>query len=324
MGHQGGSPVGYYFRSIMAACVPLFFFSSGVLYAQRTVTLRRAIHKAFSLVVPLVFWALCSAAFFRWMHGEEVNPKWVILDAVTMRLQYSNWLWFIPVMTGVYIFAPFVLAFRDYNRKLFSSFVLLLCVFAFGFDALHKLLSLADLVVGSEFGGKLYSAISRYSLVSASHPEALAFFAVGVWIEGRRDVEYRDSKLLALFLLAPVPLAAYGYAMHALTGHQYDVTWNGYSSLTTLVIVLALYFLIRRAVKMLRVDSPVVKLATFVGTNSFAVYILHWFMRPVISVALEVAGVGSVLNLVLAPLAVVVCAAIGELTRRTPARVLLG
>lgn len=319
----GGILSGYYLRSFLSACVPLFFFSSGVLYAKRTLSVKRALQKVLSLAIPLVFWALCSAAMFRWLHGEAISLKWMLLDAVTLRLQYSNWLWFIPVISGVYLCAPFILGVRDASTKLFNSLVLLLCVFAFGLDTLEKTLGYVDVLVGSEFGGKVYTFISRYSLLTTAHPEALAFFAVGVWIEGRERKVPSTPRVLVALVLAPIPLAVLGFSTQALTGREFDVTWNGYSSLPTLIIVVALYFLARYVIETVRSNSLALRLVGFIGANSMSVYILHWFARPVVSAAVAAAGVGVALKYVLVPIVVLACAAIGNVMRKSPAKVLL-
>lgn len=316
---------GYYVQALLAACVPLFFFSSGVLYASRELTFRRAATKALRLAGLLVVWGLLAAAFYRALGAGELSLAGIVVDAVGLRAQVANWLWFLPVMAATYLLAPFLIHLRKTGGRLWDALVALLVLAAFGLDLVAKVAGLADLALGTGFGGKLSELLAQFSFLRNNHPEALAFFAVGMWAEGRavprRLARWAPAALLAM----PALLGAYGAAVHAASGQLLDVTWEGYSCVTTLVFVLALHEVVRAACDR-GLPRALSAAAGLVGRNSLAVYLLHWFLRPAMGLAVAWSGPGVAriaASLLVAVAVTLACAAAGQLARRTPLRPLL-
>ena len=330
VGGGGPSPLGYYLRSLLSACVPLFFFVSGSLYSGRSLGLSQALSKVLHLVLPFCVWAVLAGLFFRWVDGEQLSLKWVVLDAVTLRQQVANWLWFIPTISAVYLFAPICLYIQRNNVKLFKWMIVLLLLFSVGINFISLVCGTFDLLTNSEFGSKLTSLVSRYSVLGGNHPEAFTFFALGAWVEERGLAKKIGSRAASItLLLAPIPLAAYGILSHIKHGATYDVTWNGYSTIGTALVVISLYVLAQKiSLKIGITHSGLSKEIALIGGCSFAVYILHWFLRPIAEWCSDCFGfvrLGpiSVCLLAFSVLAVVLTAHIGNWIRKTPLRVVL-
>lgn len=318
------SPSGYYLHAIMAACVPLFFFASGVLYADREVTLVHVGRKCLRLVGLLVFWALFAGVFFQLIDGS-FSLKDALYDAVSLKLLVANWLWFLPVMCAVYLAAPFLSCIRREGGQLWNALVACLCALTFGLNLVAMLGGTFDLLAGSEFGTKVAGFLGNFNLLSF-HPEALAFFSVGMWMGGRDLGWLTVPRSLALLVVAPIPLAAYGMLSQSITGAELDVTGFGNACVTTLLVVVALFGLSRAWAERVSRGTLFPRLVVLVASNSLAVYLLHWFLR-VPAERLVPRGAPDVVmeitTLALSVVIVVVCALVGRAARRTPLKALL-
>lgn len=316
---------GHYLSAVMASCVPLFFLSSGALYANRELTFEKALRKALLLVFLTLFWAVVSAAVFDVTHGET-SLTTILTDALTLRSKRANHLWFLPALATSYLAAPILIAVRKSGERIWNQVVLLIVFLAFGMGALANLATVLDLALDTKFFANSFGILQRFNLLRDAHPEALAFFALGMWMD-RRELPRRALKIAPIVLiLAPVPLALRGMTMAALTGESYDTTWGGMCSLPTMLFVAALYVIARSwAQGTSERDSRLGRIVSFVARNSFAVYILHWFVRPVLFdlIPRGIAPYETLLvALALSVITMFACAALGSLIKRTPLRVL--
>lgn len=315
----------------MSTCVPLFFFSSGVLYSGRRAAVGRMFSKVLRLLLLLVFWGLIASALFRFLWEEDITLKALVLDVVTLRQQVTNWLWFLPVMSAIYLAAPFLCRLQAVDKSLFFALVVMLCIGSFGLDAISRVCEMFDVLCGSEFGAKVTQALSRWVIIRDNHPEAIAYFAVGMLFA---DTDVRNIPLalpITALLLSPFGMMSYGIAHHAIFGTEYDVVWNGYSCITTLFCVCALYILANRAfgssrMSTARISEATVRIISFIGRQSFAIYIIHWLLRPAVSWIVPWSLPALTRMVVMVPIClttVVLCAGVGSFLARTKCRFLL-
>lgn len=317
------SPSGFYLHALMAACVPLFFFSSGVLYASRDLTFGRALRKCGRLVGLLAFWAIAAGIFFQLLDGS-FSLKDAVYDAISLKLQVANWLWFLPVLVAVYLAAPFLTLVRRADGRLWNALVALLCVASFGLNLVSMLGDCFDLAMGSELGLRVSELLASFNLLSF-HPEALAYFAIGLWVADKDLELLTPARAIVLMFVAPVPLAAYGILWWNATGSLRDITSWGFPCVTTLLVVLAL-FVLSRALFCRVEEGAFASLVSLIGANSLAVYLLHWFLRvpcdPLIPRDMPDMLV-EIVTVAVSLATVVACALVGRAVRRTPLRRLL-
>ena len=317
---------GYYLGAFMSACVPLFFLSSGALYAKRDLSFEKALRKALFLVFLTYFWAVLSAAFFDLTHGET-SVATILGDALTLRSKRANHLWFLPALATAYLAAPVLIAVRKSGERLWNQVATLIVILAFGMSTLSDMVMMIDLALGTKTLTDTFGILQRFNLLRECHPEALAFFTLGMWMDGR-ELPRRAVKLApAVLALSPVPLALRGMGMAALTGESFDVSWRGMSSLSAALIVVALYIIARGwAEGRTERGGLFERVVSLVARNSFAVYIFHWFARPALFNVVPRDGAPYetlIVALAFTTITMFVCALLGELIKKTPLRALL-
>ena len=169
-------------------------------------------------------------------YPQNVNYEYSDLAATGSKLAVVP-----PIMPAIYLAAPFLCRLQAVDKPLFFSLVVMLCVGSFGMDAIWRVGEMLDALVGSEFGAKLTQALKRWVIIRDNHPEAIAYFALGMLFA---DVGVQNIPLAApivILLLPPFGMMWYGIVCRTLFGTEYDVIWNGYSCIATLLCVCALY-----------------------------------------------------------------------------------
>lgn len=284
-----------YFRSILSICVPVFFFVTGVLYSSREFPLRKGVHKALKLVVLTSVWGTVLWISMAKILGKSVTLGSWVSGVLTLEQGVINHLWFLPSIAILYLLLPFFCALQRDEPRLFNGLCALSLFFAFGLDALSRLINLPALFAGAGLSTKLSTFMYMFSPLKGIHGESVALCLAGMWISGRESLLIervlgcgdRASKIRrALFALVivfacPAVLAMDAKVRFAFTGEAYDPTWGGYTFAGTFVLVAALYLMLFRARAVLASSRRVAKAISRIGGNTLAIYLLHPLLRTV-------------------------------------------
>lgn len=348
----GAAPLMYYVRAFIASCVPLFFFVHGFLRARRSLTVPQCLARMGKLAVLVIVWAL-AASLVRTLQGEPPVTG-LVLDALALPQNRSNYLWFLISLSALYTVLPFVQELREKNYPLFLWAVAGAGVLCFGVDVVRKVC----VVFGGEpWASVLLGFVGRFPLWGENHSYALAYGLMGMLVadgertsvrelveerlRGARGLERlplvmaqgvwwltggaRAAVAGALVVVTPVVMAAFGLFVTIGTGSEYDVSWYGYGCWSTLLLVLALYRVVTLAQS--RVPRPLGRVAELVGRNTMSVYLMHMLvMLPVWTLVPREGGRAYLLvaGIVVPGLMTLGLSLVGELLRRLrPVRWLL-
>lgn len=163
------------------------------------------------------------------------------------------------------------------------------------------------------------------NVIWENHPEAIAYFALGMWLDACEPPRWAWRAAPLAFFGAPLVLGAFGLAYSHLSGDIYGVAWEGIVSCSAVVTVTGLYLMVRRWASEHAAQTALDRLVTFVAANSFSVYVLHWLVCPPVFARIPHGSsfaLTAAVALAFATVIVLAAAAIGSLMRRTPLRAL--
>ena len=113
-------------------CVPIFFMLSGALLLTRGKEesvgefLRKRLSK---VVIPLIFWSFIYTLYNIYELGESYTAYEILVQFLTDDIYYH--LWFLYIITGLYIMAPFLkLLVLHMDKKTFQAFLLFWILFS--------------------------------------------------------------------------------------------------------------------------------------------------------------------------------------------------
>lgn len=121
-------------------------------------------------------------------------------------------------------------------------------------------------------------------------------------------------------IVSPIGMAMYKVMCDKLTNGSYDPVFGGYSCISTLMLTVSLYYMAGNLADKFSDCGCVSAAVKYLGANTFAVYLLHMFVRPFITTAVQSvwpAWVATAVSVLLAMLAVAVLAVVGSLLHRT-------
>lgn len=317
---EGSTPMNLYVRSVLACCVPIFFFLTGVLYSHRRISFQESRNKVVKLFLLTLVWSLIIWPIRAFQRGLDVSLNLYIAGVLTLQQGVTNYLWFCPALAIVYLLLPLLCAIADENQCLLKRMTLVACLFVFGLDALQRAGEIAGWVLDTQIFLKGVNFLNNFNPLRAVYGFSIAFCLVGmVW----EDIEGRLTQGLAGIglILAPVLLAGYSAFRMQTTHEVYDPTWFGYGCASTLVVVICLFSIVSKHCSRIDPDSGLAGLVNYIGSNSFGVYLLHHpLMGPIAACLISTArhiNMEVPVGLIFCVLAVAVLAFVSAMFART-------
>ena len=206
-------------RTLYSICCPLFFAVNGYLMFSRERPIEVMVSKSLKIFLLICFWAIFGTSQIMLLKGER-DAVAFIRNLYWMRIGYCNHLWFLAALFTLNIF--YVLLFRIMQMPIKWTYLFL------GFLALCTLDVPKYLTwVFNPFEGWLY----RFSLF---------YFVMGGFF---CRVDARRIPYFLLLLIFVAALAIKTYLNRDLT---YDITFAGYSSVFTALMVICLMILLSK------------------------------------------------------------------------------
>lgn len=268
--------VRYFSRTILSACVPLFFFASGYLMLSRPLDLKKHTLRTLKFLLLTCFWTVFLLLLLQPYYQEFFSLKELKGHIWDMRIGWNNHLWYLGVLIGIYLVLPVLKAAFDGNRASFFWFTAVMAVLVFGRNTIDLGMTLFNLFVKQEF--YLYSTsfplFSQYTPFTYTAALGLAYFCLGgtAWaLEEyllRIRALWRNGAAIVGIVLCCAVLGILGWRFSLYLKDLWDVVWNGYYTVFTLGNVLCLYLLSLN----LKRDIPFLRL---ISSNTLGIYLVH-------------------------------------------------
>ncbi len=259
--------IGNVYTSLVRWCVPVFVMISGALLLDPNKSeslLEFYRRRAARILIPLLFW---TVFFSVWnvkgfiLRGEEI--PWLYVTREVMRGSPFYHMWFLYMIVGLYLFAPFlrrIVSQTSYNELVFLVIIL------FGMSMLNFVLINTD---------NVQLIINRFLLY-------LSYFIAGHVI---RVTKLRPNSILILVIfLASVALTSVGhYLLARNSGLNEGMYFHGNLSITVVPMSLSIMFLLKE------LSFPIMnaRISKHLASLSLGIYIVH----PVFIDTLEYFGI---------------------------------
>jgi len=266
----------YYIRAILSCCVPLFFFINGALILNKPFDIKKHAKKLLRIVVLTLIWALIELIVIMFIKGEHLSLFEIFKGIVQLKQGWINHLWFMGALFTVYIFAPIIKSAFDSSegKKNFYFFFIAFCLFSFGNTIFSMCVNCLEYFRKADYLDNSTNYFAGFNNIKGMLGYSLSYFMLGgVMFANRKKMNDKRFKIYSIFaiLISMAGLMLYGIMLSNRDGKMFDIVWNGYDSVFTLVNVCAL-FIITLSYNGGNKFSRYLKI---VGENTLGIYIIH-------------------------------------------------
>ncbi len=266
----------YFLRTILSTCVPLFFFANGYLLLNRCFDLKRHIFKSIRMIVLTVIWGMAMVVYRTLLNHEPMAIGSLVKNF--WRGVYNNHLWYMGALICIYVFLPLIKLAFDEKRKFFVFFLTIVAVFSFGNTFINLAGSAVLCLIRPGQAIMNFNWFHMFNQFHMTKSFALVYFCLGGLCHLYKDRILAISKMkrnvIALFMILVNcgVLMGLGVIFSIRTGQVWDVTFNGYDTLPTLVNVLAIFVL------SLSYQGKERGVVSLVSKNTLGIYLVHMFL----------------------------------------------
>ena len=268
----------YFFRSLHAAAVPLFFFANGYLLFNREFDLKKHVLRTIRLVVLTVIWGLINVLLLMLIDQHFLSLKEILVTVWTWKQGWINHFWFMGVLICFYLLFPVLKSAFDFNKSAFRFFVIvcalmtfgnkLIC--AFGTIAAHALIGYPEQILDNVFN--MFNPFRGVYIWFA-----FVYFCAGGLAHGFVPTIEKHRKQFNLSAIVLIPasmlgLTGWGIYLTRLNGVLWGIVWGGQDSVFALIIVVAVFVL---CLNYKPKDSRLKTLIYLVSSNTLGIYFLH-------------------------------------------------
>lgn len=263
----------YFLRTLLSTCVPLFFFASGYLLLNRQFSLKKHVIRLGRTVVLTGLWGVITIALLMPIDGNYLSAKDFVRYLWGWQQGWVNHLWFMGALSCLYVFFPLLKSSFDNNRGGFVFFTACCALFTFG----NTLFNHIDTMMANWLG--LYNGIIVKNWFNIFNPlrgiygYSLVYFCVGGLAHGLKGkiegvaVKKRNAVAIVAIVLCCCGLFTTGVILSNISGSMWDVVWNGYDTVFTLISVFMIFVLC--------LNFKGMYFIRLVSENTLGIYFLH-------------------------------------------------
>ncbi len=308
----------YFIRTIFSTCVPLFFFANGYLLFSKPYNSAKHFKRTTRIVLLPIF-GLILHPIYMVIAGQKIDWKLIIIDWLNLTTEWTmNVFWFAGALACVYFLFPALKSLYDNDNKVFVKLIIVIFTGTFGIKLCNILLFLINNIIGFPVDSVNYPIIEMY-IPFRPYGYSFVFFCLGgiayryedtirIISKTKRNVFAYISMFTACLLLFGI-----GVLLSDFIGSRWDVVWEGYDTIPTLVNVIAIYLF------SLNYTSNN-KIIEFISKNTLGIYLLHYLVirltRPFIKSIPIFQNIPA--NILYSILVVLACVAIIEGLRQLP------
>jgi surface polysaccharide O-acyltransferase-like enzyme len=266
----------YFIKSIFSTCVPIFFFVNGMLLLNKeTIDIRKHLFKIIKIILLTVIWGGITLITLSFIRREMLSPLTILKGIWLFKYDWNGYLWFLAALVVIYIFYPLLYISYKTNRPIFYFFFISVMLFTFG----NTLVGNFGTVV-SFFINKFMHSNFQVNYGSGFNPfHGIKGYSIGYFMLGGIMYNYRSIlntqkyKFIAIIsiIISMFLLFLYGVIVSLRANAMWDIVWNGYDTIFTLINVVAIFIISMQY----KSQGQIGQLINLIGQNSLGIYFVH-------------------------------------------------
>lgn len=274
----------YYTRTILSTCVPLFFFANGYLLFGRAFDLRKHMLKMVKLIILTLIWAVITLCILQVIRGEYFSVPEFIKAVWNWKSGWINHLWYMGALICIYVFFPLLKNAYDTNIRMFFYFTIMCAILTIGNTTLAQIGTVcARLIFKKSISITGINLFNIFNPFRGIRGYSFAYFCIGgIMYHFQTELEkisVRNRNVIAIFgiVFSCFGLFSIGCYYSKIGGSLWDIVWNGYDTIFTLMNVICIYVLSLNW----KNDSCIIRT---ISSNTLGIYFVHKiiysFLRP--------------------------------------------
>jgi len=250
------------YNSISRWCVPIFVMISGALFLNRDITLKQIYGKyILRLVLSFSFWSFVYTAV--WYVKGEKN----ISGFIRSFIKGYNHLWFIYMITGLYMITPMLNRIVS-DKKLLRYFLILSFVFAIAIPQVISIIRTFSVQDGDWVESVINQAHLKFVL-------GFSFYFVLGYYVSKTVITKKQSVIIYIGGLSGfLSTVLLTYATSRYKGEATDIFYN-YMTVNVALETLSLFVFIRNLFSHVEIGEKKSRFIYKLSKYSFGIYLVH-------------------------------------------------
>ena len=283
----------YYLKSILSTCVPLFFIvNGGLLFNKNDLDIKKHIIKIFKIVILTLVWSLITLLLFSVIKNEHISAIQLLGGLYFLKQGWTNHLWFFKALIVLYIFYPIIFTAYKHEKTYFNFFLISVFIFTFFNGFIGDILSTLSILT-EKFTEKKFNSINYFNEFNpfrSIYGYSIFYFLLGgLLFKYSKKLNTKSFRLISIFVI-PISmffLFSYFVLLSSNSKKIWDIVWNSYDSIFTLLNVTAIFIIVLNY----KHKGVVGKVVRLIGTNTMGIYLIHIIIGTIILPFFSLKGV---------------------------------
>ncbi len=310
--------VNYYLKSALSVCVPLFFFvNGGLLLNKSSLDIQRHSQKIIKIIILTAVWGAITTFLLSLIRKDPLPLLDIVKSSLYLKFGWNHHLWFFQALIVVYIFYPLLFVTFKQAKKIFYFFGITVFIFTFFNTFLGQIINVVaiTLSIDNVVDAWKFNYFSEINAFRGIYGYSIGYFMLGgvLFTYSVKSSIGRNALFTLLLLISMGGLCLYGVMISQYEQKIWDLVWNGYDSLFTLINVVLMFMLAVCYQGSGKILSNTIEV---IGKNSLGIYLIHWIIQEPIR---SLIATDSFLGTLIATLVIILLSLAITLTiKRTP------
>ena len=253
----------YFCSTVVATSIPMFFFSNGYLLFSKELDLKKHYKKTIRFMILTFIWSVMTLAIMMPIKGEWLSRSEFLRGILDLKQDWNNHLWFMYVLVAIYVIFPLLKLVHDKKQIIFHVIVII-------YGAFIALLVLLNAI--ATFTPHFRSLNLPKFAFDATFSGL--YFWIGGFVYDYRNkfvsipLAIRNKYAVISLIVSECLLGIFGVAYSKANGEMWDVVFNSFNIIMTLISVLAIFAL---ALNYQRNN----KIINLISINTLGIYFIH-------------------------------------------------
>lgn len=284
--------MGYYLKSLLSTCVPLFFFvNGGLLMRKSKLEVKGHARKIIKIILLTLVWGVITQIALSLIWSVPLSFFEIIQGVFILKRGWVNHLWFFEALIVIYVFYPLLFNSLKTNVRVFYYFASAVFVFTFLNRFIGDFTKMLSMTFGFLGDGDFESInyFLDFNPFKGIYGYSIGYFILGgILFNFQTKLKTNKARLLSIILL-PISMGLlflYGVKISEDHNEIWDIVWYGYDNIFTLINVVLLFLLALHYKK----RGLFGRLVALIAENSLGIYLIHLIIRALIKPYIPMSG----------------------------------